>query len=75
MMEQKCLKCGGVLFQKGFLDYKGHMAMDMHTRIDLESDEMEHFFRCPHCRAKNVVVEAISPHGLPQIRISHIKEW
>ena len=74
MIEVKCLKCGGVLFKKVFLDDKGHMAMDMNTKIDLESDEVDDFFRCPHCQAKNVVVDAISPHGLPQIRISHIKE-
>jgi len=73
-MEQKCLKCGGMLFKKVFLDDKGHMAMDADTKIDLESDGVDSFFRCPHCYAKNVIVDATSPHGLSQIRISHIKE-
>jgi hypothetical protein len=74
MIEVKCLKCGGVLFKKVFLDDKGHMAMDMNAKIDLESDGVDHFFRCPHWQAKNVVLDTTSPHGLPQIRISHTKE-
>ena len=72
-MEQKCLNCGGVLFEKVLLDDKGHTAMDVDTPLDMESDDEDRFFRCPHCSAKNVVVGATSSDGLSQSRISHIK--
>lgn len=71
-MEVKCLNCGGVMFKKVSLDEKGHLAMDANARLDLEHDGNDSFFRCPHCSAKNVVVDATSPQGLPQVRISHI---
>lgn len=73
-MEVKCLNCGGVLFETVPLDEKGHMAVDVNTRLALEYEGNDSFYRCPHCSAKNVVVEATSPHGLPQLRISHIKK-
>lgn len=72
-MEEKCLKCGGVLFEKVPLDDKGHMAMNADAPLELESDGVDNFFKCPHCSAKNVVVESSSPHGLPQLRISRVK--
>ena len=73
-MEQKCLKCGRVLFKKVLLDEKGHMAMDVNTPLDLESDDNEQFFRCPHCSAKNIVLSSTDPDGLPGLTVSHIKE-
>jgi hypothetical protein len=72
-MEQKCLNCGMVLFKKVRLDEHGHMAMNESTPLDLESDGTDQFFRCSHCSAKNVVVSSTSPHGVPQLRISHVK--
>ena len=72
-MEEKCLKCGGVLFEKVYLDDKGHTAMNSNSKVRLESDGTDQFFRCPHCSAKNVVVQSTSPHGLPQLRVSHVK--
>lgn len=72
-MEQKCLKCGRVLFDKVCLDDKGHMAMSADSKVKLECDGAGQFFKCPHCAAKNVVVQSTSAHGLPQIRVSHVK--
>jgi len=73
-MEQKCLKCGGILFKKVLLDEKGHTAMDMSTKIDLESDGLDQFYKCPHCQTKNVIADVTRPDSPPQIRISRIKE-
>lgn len=61
-------------FQKGLFDDKGHTAMDVNTRLDLEWVEGDQFFRCPHCSAKNVVVDTTGPNALPGLRIVHIKE-
>jgi len=72
-MEEKCLKCGRTLFEKVPLDDKGHMAMNADAPLELESDGVDHFYRCTHCSAKNVVVESRSPHGLLQLRVSHVK--
>jgi len=73
-MEEKCRKCGKTLFKKVLLDEQGHTAIDESTPISLESDDKESFFKCPHCLAKNIVVSSTSQYGVPQLRISHVKE-
>ena len=73
-MDQNCLKCGDVLFKKVLLDDQGNAAMDVNTPLDLEWESGDQFFRCPHCSAKNVVVGATSPSGLPAFRVSQVKE-
>lgn len=70
----KCLKCGGILFERVLLDNKGHTAMDQKTALQLQTDEHGPYFKCPHCSAKNAVVHAGSSDGLPQTRISHIRD-
>ena len=73
-MEQKCLKCEGVLFPKVLLDERGHTAMDAEAPLDIESDGVDSFYRCPHCGAKNVVAEYTSEYGLPQHKIVRYKD-
>ncbi len=73
-MEQKCLKCEGVLFKKVLLDERGHTAMDTETQLDIENDGVDHFFRCPHCDAKNVLTYVRSEHGLLQEKIVRYKD-
>jgi predicted nucleic-acid-binding Zn-ribbon protein len=73
-MEEKCLKCGGTLFEEVALDGKGSIAMGEDTPLELELDGMDHFYTCPRCSAKNVVVASRSPQGLPQLRVSHVKD-
>lgn len=70
-MEARCLKCGRVLFRQALLDDKAHRAMVDDTPID--SDGVDKFYSCPHCGARNVIIEDKSPRGLPQWRISHVK--
>ncbi|MBW2108284.1 MAG: hypothetical protein JRI36_06430 [Deltaproteobacteria bacterium] len=71
-MAERCLKCGRLVFKK--VDHKGNVAMETSIRLDLELEGGEVFFRCPHCSAKNVVVEATNRSGLPALRVSHIRE-
>jgi len=56
------------------LDDKGHWAMDEKTPLPVECDEEDLFFVCPHCSAKNVIIDIAVDEDLPQIRISHIKK-
>ena len=74
MMEQKCLKCEGVLFKKVLLDTLGHTAMDVETPLEIESDGIDQFYRCPHCKAKNIIVSDKSAHGVPQSRVFRYKD-
>lgn len=69
-MEEKCLKCGKVLFKKVQLDEKGNMAMDVNTQIPIEQEGADLFYKCPHCSAKNVLISC----GPNQVKISRIKE-
>ena len=64
---QRCLRCGSLL------DEKGHTAADENTPPKLESDGINMFYRCPACSAQNVVMIGASPHGLAQLKISHIR--
>ena len=73
-MHEKCRKCGAILFDKVLLDDRGHWAIDEKTPLNLESEAGVDFFRCPTCKAKNVVVSATSTHGLPQLKITHAKD-
>lgn len=72
-MEEKCRSCGGTLFNKVLLDDEGHWAMDQETPLNLEHEEGDYFYKCPHCSAKNVVVDSTGTGDIPQHGISHIK--
>lgn len=41
-----------MLFQTNPLDNKGNFATDPKSRLDLETDGIDDFFICPHCRTK-----------------------
>ena len=73
-MEIRCLKCKGILFKTVLLDDKGHTAIDVTTPAKREHEENDSFFRCQSCGAKNIVIDAKSPHGLPQTRIIRFKD-
>jgi predicted RNA-binding Zn-ribbon protein involved in translation (DUF1610 family) len=68
-MDVKCLSCNGLLFKKNALDDKGNWAMDPTYKLDLQHDKEESFFKCPHCGAKNIVIDSKSPTGLPALQI------
>lgn len=68
-IQERCLSCGEVLFEKALLRDEGHP-----TELILASDGVDYFYECPHCGAKNVVVEERNSYGIPVSRISHIKK-
>ena len=72
-MEQKCLKCGEVMFKKVPLDDL-HWTIDSSTPQKLENDGNDYFYMCSKCEAKNVVISYTSPKGVEQFKISHVKE-
>jgi len=74
MAVDKCLNCGGTLFDLVQLDDKGHMAMNGENPLDIQSDGVDRFFKCPDCGAKNVVTMTTSSEGVSQLQVSHIKE-
>ncbi len=74
MKDVKCLSCNGVLFKKTDLDNKGNWAMDPQHSLELSHDENDSYFKCPHCGAKNIVVDSMSPTGLSQLRIVRAKK-
>ena len=73
--EWKCLnlKCQGVLFKVGLLDEEGHIAQDTETKLELQSENGDHFYTCPHCFAKNVVIST-EHKGLHALKLSRIKD-
>ncbi len=74
MKDVKCLSCRGLLFKANPLDDKGNWAMDPKFKLSLTQEANEAYFKCPHCGAKNVVIDSASPSGLPQIKIVRVKK-
>lgn len=71
-MKERCLACGKLLFGGPLFHKNGFGTVELDDRLDLDYDNGACFFRCPHCSAKNVVIEAVTPLGLPGLRISHV---
>ena len=38
--------------------------MDDETKLNFESDEIDHFYKCPHCEAKNIVAMVGANQGM-----------
>lgn len=72
-MAQNCLNCGKILLNKARLD-DVRWAMDPSTHRELERDDTDNFFRCPHCDAKNVVIISKDKQGIDRIIVTRIKE-
>ena len=54
---------------------KGHLGRGKGSDdIMLESDDADVYYVCPHCGSKNVVPSEQSPHSLPQLHISRVKQ-
>jgi DNA-directed RNA polymerase subunit RPC12/RpoP len=71
-MEEPCRQCGGMLFHTVDIDGTGHRTLDPRTPLPLETDGGDSFYRCPHCGAKNVIIEKREA-GLRHIRIVRVK--
>jgi hypothetical protein len=64
-----CLNCSEVLFEmepkRSPLGKRTHPL----RRCELEEEGDKTFYRCPRCRAKNIVIETRSPSGFPQLTV------
>jgi hypothetical protein len=69
-----CLRCRKSLFAKTPADNGENSTVQGRTQPNLESDGSDCFYTCPHCGAKNVVVDERNIYGMPIVRISHIKQ-
>jgi Zn finger protein HypA/HybF involved in hydrogenase expression len=72
--QELCLQCRKVLFEKALSDNGEDPTAQGRTQPNLESDGSDCFYTCPHCGAKNVVVDERNIYGMPTVRISHIKQ-
>jgi len=72
--EENCRRCGKPLFKVVPLPPDGkNWAMYEKTRLEIKSDG-DSFYECPHCKAKNIVIEEHPPGRPPQKRIIGWKE-
>jgi len=73
--DEKCRKCGGVLFKVVPLSPDGnYWAMCEEAPLDLKSNGLDHFFQCPHCGVKNIIIQEVHPkEGPPQFKIVSLK--
>ena len=63
-----CLNCNQVLAEiEPLQDGVGRGNSRPHCR--LEEDDEETFYRCPRCKAKNIVAEVRTASGYPQLAI------
>jgi predicted RNA-binding Zn-ribbon protein involved in translation (DUF1610 family) len=69
--DEKCRKCGGVLFKVVPLSPDGkYWAMCDEAPLDLKSNGLDRFFQCPHCGAENIIIqESHLKEGPPQFTI------
>jgi hypothetical protein len=72
-MRQRCFNCNAPIFTEAVSDQDVSWRMSSDNRLEVEWDDDDFFFRCPHCLAKNIIMEAVDSIGLPVLRVSHIK--
>jgi Zn finger protein HypA/HybF involved in hydrogenase expression len=64
----KCLNCAELLVSHE--PFHSESAKGRPRRqCPLEQEEDQAFFRCPSCKAKNVVVETRSTEGFPELTV------
>jgi len=64
----KCLNCAELLVSHE--PFHGESTKGRPRReCPLEQEDDQAFFRCPSCKAKNVVVETRSAEGFPELTV------
>ena len=72
--EQFCPGCGKAMFGKAPRGEKEVIGTDPDSDVQFQSDDIDLFYVCPHCNAKNVVdVESIEGEGA-RIKIAPLKK-
>ena len=74
IVEEKCRKCGAVLFKKGPQDDLGNMAVIRRAHRPPESDGKNRFYRCQVCWAKNRTIIELSAEGIAHEKITGVIE-
>jgi hypothetical protein len=72
--DQPCLNCGAVLLAKAQLDEAGHISVNTLTQVELQEVEVDLYIKCQKCGADNCVELVTGANGLPQLRVTHVKE-
>jgi phage FluMu protein Com len=63
-----CLNCNQVLAEiEPYRNMEGGQPAP--ARCELEEEGEKTFYRCPRCKVKNIVVEARTLNGYPQLAI------
>jgi phage FluMu protein Com len=63
-----CLNCAEVLAGVEPGQYRSGQG-DSCPHCELEEEDEETFYRCPRCKAKNIVAETRTASGYPQLTI------
>ena len=71
-MEEKCIKCGRVLFRKVVVDNMGHTLIHSGRGVDFDSSGFERFVICPSCRARNAVANVKNLLGVNELKVTHV---
>ncbi len=65
-----CLNCAHVLAEiDPHRNGNKEKASSPPPRCELEEEDDKTFYRCPRCKAKNIVAEARTPSGFPELTI------
>jgi hypothetical protein len=65
-----CLNCAQVLAEiEPLRNDSGKVSLSPPGRCEIEEEDDEAFYRCPRCRAKNIVIEVRTASGYPQLAV------
>ncbi len=76
MGQVKCMRCSGILIdtsESTTFDRKGKPAGRPPRTCEIEMEDDSAFYRCPYCRAKNIIVETRGESGFPQLVIVRVE--
>ncbi len=72
MGQVRCLHCAGVMVETEETvpsDRKSKATPRPRKTCELEMEDDEAFYRCPYCRARNIVAETRGESGFPHLVI------
>ena len=73
-METYCLRCGKPLGTSRGTEEGAPLLLTNESFAGVEFAGDDCYILCPHCSAKNVLVEARNAFGFPEVTLSHFTE-